>query len=247
MKKVAEEARNSENSIISSVFGKDMAGKMKKYGALAEMYQDVVKQDIVNLRKKGLGMEESFSRISGVGDVIGGAFQLITNPANAVRDITSGVGKIAMGKIAGKLKDPDYLISEGYRKLSESMKTQSKTPQPLSRTKNKPDSQRPQRELGTSPKTSRPLHRETLQGKRPTAEYTEKVQALKRPQEKLSVGEFISDMEMEKLAKERGTDVSKLKQDLEASGYIKNQGLAGGYKRKPSSWKTDRSGYITLP
>jgi len=45
---------------------------MREYKALAETYPDILKANIKNMRAKGLSIEESFGRISGIGDILAG-------------------------------------------------------------------------------------------------------------------------------------------------------------------------------
>lgn len=83
------------------------------------MFDDIVKQDIKALRAKGMSLEESFGRIAGGAELLGGIAQLVMNPKQAIPTILSGGSKVLLGKVAGKIKDPDYLIKTGYEKLKK--------------------------------------------------------------------------------------------------------------------------------
>lgn len=128
MKSVAGTVRQAEDELIGALADDSTVGAiLRKYGAVTGMLEDVVKQDIKALRKKGLGLEETFSRIEGLGDVAKGVIGLVSSPGKGIADIAGGTAKVALGKVAGKIKDPDYLIRTGYEKLAKSLKS---TPEP---------------------------------------------------------------------------------------------------------------------
>jgi len=58
----------------------------------------------------------------------GGVGQLIANPKQALPTLISGGSKVLLGKVAGKIKDADYLIQTGYEKLLKSKNTPNGTP-----------------------------------------------------------------------------------------------------------------------
>jgi hypothetical protein len=47
-------------------------------GALIETFDDVVKADIKNLKKKSLNLTETYSKLEGIGNVIGGLAKTFT-------------------------------------------------------------------------------------------------------------------------------------------------------------------------
>jgi len=116
MKKVAGKIRETEDALIWTMGG----DAIKRYGALRSMYDDIVKQDIKVSRAKWLGIEESFARITGLSETIGWVAQIVMNPKQALPTIASGLSKVFLWKVAGKLKDTDYLIKTGYEKLLKS-------------------------------------------------------------------------------------------------------------------------------
>lgn len=127
MKKVASKIRESEDAIIGSSGGWKVWEKLRQYGALRSMYDDIVKQDIKALRSKWMGIEESFGRISGISETLWGIAQIVFNPKQALPSILSGGSKVLLGKVAWKLKDPDYLIKTGYEKLLKSKPSKNGT------------------------------------------------------------------------------------------------------------------------
>ena len=60
------------------------------------MLDDVIKQDIKTSRAKGLPIEESFGRISGLAEMAGGIGQLVTSPKQAIPSIVSGGSKVLL-------------------------------------------------------------------------------------------------------------------------------------------------------
>lgn len=118
MKKALAKIREVEDGIIS----KGGSDAIKKYWSIRQFYDDVLKQDIKASRAKWMWVEESFSRISGIPDIIGWVVQMTTNPRQWAANIASGASKVLLWKVAWKLKDPDYLIRTGYEKLLNSTK-----------------------------------------------------------------------------------------------------------------------------
>jgi len=78
LKDIGKTIRATENDIIQQYTGTKFGKLMLEYKALAETYPDIIKTNIKNMRQKGASLEESFSRISGIGDILAGSAQLFT-------------------------------------------------------------------------------------------------------------------------------------------------------------------------
>ena len=128
MKKVIATIKEWEDAVLTKSSWKTTSDLLKKYGALRSMLDDIIKQDIKASRAKWLPIEESFGRISGLAEMAGGVGQLIANPKQALPTLISGGSKVLLGKVAGKIKDADYLIQTGYEKLLKSKNTPNGTP-----------------------------------------------------------------------------------------------------------------------
>lgn len=122
MKKVITAIKDGEDAVLTRNAWKTTSDLLSKYGALRSMLDDVIKQDIKASRAKWLPIEESFGRISGLAEMAWWVWQLVMNPKQAIPSIVSGGSKVLLGKVAGKLKDTDYLIKTGYEKLLKSKK-----------------------------------------------------------------------------------------------------------------------------
>lgn len=118
LKKVWIAIRQTENNIIWSVKWTQFKELMLEYKALAETYPDIIKANIKNMRKKWSSLEESFSRISWIGDIIAWAWKVFTKWSSWFADIGKWLWKVAVWKVLWKLKDTDFLVKEWYRKLS---------------------------------------------------------------------------------------------------------------------------------
>lgn len=127
MKKVISKIKEWEDVVLARTSGKTTSDLLAKYGALRSMLDDVIKQDIKASRAKWLPIEESFGRISGLAEVAGWVWQLVINPKQAIPTLLSGWSKVLLGKVAGKLKDTDYLIKTGYEKLLQSKQLKNGT------------------------------------------------------------------------------------------------------------------------
>lgn len=107
--------RKTENKTIDSAKGTKFQDVMNRYWALAEMLEDVLKQDVKAQRAKWEWLTTTYSRIEGISDIA--KWVMWRSP----KEIASGVGKIAVGKTLAKLKDVDFLIENWYSKLAKSL------------------------------------------------------------------------------------------------------------------------------
>jgi len=128
MKKVWQSIRQAEDEIISNAWKWKTADLLREYGALRNMYDDIVKQDIKNLRAKWMWIEESFSRIAWISEALWWIAQLFTNPKRAIPSFVSWWSKVLLWKTAAKLRDPDFLIKTWYNKLLKSIKKPKNLP-----------------------------------------------------------------------------------------------------------------------
>jgi len=117
LKKLWNEIRTTENNIIWNVKGTQFKELMWEYRALAETYPDIVKANIKNMRAKGSSLEESFSRISGAWDIIKWGISTFTKGPEWIATMWKWLWKVALWKLYWKMKDPDFLVKEGYKKL----------------------------------------------------------------------------------------------------------------------------------
>ena len=114
-KKVSAEIGKEFDEILSEVPGE--FGDLKtEYGRLSSLYDDVWKTAIVTARKRGLPLEEAYSRLEWVGDILG-AVGGVFGWKNPLAWLSQGLWKIALWKQLAKLKDADYLIKTWYEKL----------------------------------------------------------------------------------------------------------------------------------
>lgn len=104
-----------ENNIFEKVASIWTSENLKKYWALRSMYDDIVKQDINQLRKKGLSIEETYSKFEGLQDLVKWTKNFSTS------EIWTWVWKILLWKSFAKLKDKDFLIKEWYKKMKKSL------------------------------------------------------------------------------------------------------------------------------
>jgi len=98
------------DEILSNIPG-EFSGLKKKYGALREIEEDALKRLIVFERQNPQGLVDSFSKISGVGNILKGI--MTASPA----DIAKGAGEIALGQIQKKANDADAIIKKVFEKL----------------------------------------------------------------------------------------------------------------------------------
>jgi len=122
LKNIWATIRKTENALIESYKWTKFGNLMQEYRALAETYPDIIKANIKNMRKKGASLEESFSRISWVWDVLKGSLDIVTKWQQGVWEVAKWVWKITLWKIYWKLKDPDFLVKEWFKKLSKTLK-----------------------------------------------------------------------------------------------------------------------------
>ena len=93
--------------------------KLKKdYWALAETLEDTIKANIVNLRKKGYWLTESYSRIEWLSDLSEWLFSIVGKPSDVVPKVTRWLAKLAVWKRLEQLRDPDILIKDAFETLS---------------------------------------------------------------------------------------------------------------------------------
>lgn len=107
--------RKTENKTIDSAKGTKFQDLMNRYGALSEMLEDVLKQDVKAQRAKWEWLTSTYSRIEGISDI---AKWVI---GRSPWEVVSGLWKIAVGKTLSKLKDTDFLIQTWYDKLAKSL------------------------------------------------------------------------------------------------------------------------------
>ena len=93
----------------------------KDYWALAETYEDVIKANIVNQRKKGLWLYESYSRLEWFWDIIEWALWIFSKPETTLPVVWKWIAKIFLWKQLQKLKDPDILTKDAFETLSKTI------------------------------------------------------------------------------------------------------------------------------
>jgi len=93
----------------------------RNYWVLAETFEDVMKANLKNQRKKGMWLISTYSRLEGASDIIWSTVWLIWGKAN-VWQFAQWLWKIAIGKRMQKLVDPDFLVERWFKKLSKNMK-----------------------------------------------------------------------------------------------------------------------------
>ena len=92
----------------------------KKYWALSETLDDVIKTNVVNLRKKWTPLEETYSRIEGIGDILNWLTWFISGKWDIGRTVW-WVAKLAVWKALAKQKNPDYLVEKWFQELYNSI------------------------------------------------------------------------------------------------------------------------------
>ena len=108
-KKIGEQLDN----LLSEIPG-DFQSLKNKYGALRQVEDDVLKRLVVFERQNPQGLVESFSKISGVGNILKG----FVPGGGGVSSIVKGVGEIALGQIQKRANDADTLVRKAFEKLS---------------------------------------------------------------------------------------------------------------------------------
>lgn len=97
---------------LSSIPG-EFADLKKKYGALRQTEEDVLKRLIVFGRQNPQGLVESFSKISGVGNILKGFIP----GGGGVSSMAKGVGELAMGQLQKRANDADLLVKRAFERL----------------------------------------------------------------------------------------------------------------------------------
>lgn len=101
------------DSLLANVPG-EFSGLKKSYGALSQAEEDAMKRLTVFGRQNPQSLVESFSKISGISNIVKG---LITaSPA----DIAKGAGEIALGKIQKSANNADDIIKRAFEGISKS-------------------------------------------------------------------------------------------------------------------------------
>lgn len=97
-----------------------------KYGALRQTEDDVLKRLVVFERQNPQSLVESFSKISGVGNILKG----FVPGGGGISSIANGVGELALGQIQKRANDANLLVKNAFEKLSKrtgEFKPKSKT------------------------------------------------------------------------------------------------------------------------
>ena len=76
-----------------------------------------MKADIKNQKAKWMGLIESYSRIEGIGDIIGGTLSVLTRWTAGLGDVMKGAWKVFLWKALKKAIDPDFLVQEWFKWL----------------------------------------------------------------------------------------------------------------------------------
>jgi len=100
------------DKVLSDIPG-EFAGLKKKYGSLRQVEEDVLKRLIIFERQNPQGLVESFSKISGVGNILKGL--MTASPS----EIAKGAGEIALGQLQKRANDADVLVKNAFEKLSK--------------------------------------------------------------------------------------------------------------------------------
>lgn len=103
------------DKLLSDIPG-EFQGLKNKYGALSEIQGDVEKRLIVYGRQNPQGLIESFSKISGAGNIIKGLL------SGSTADVVKGTGEIVLGKMAKAANDADTLIKNAFDTIAKRSK-----------------------------------------------------------------------------------------------------------------------------
>lgn len=108
------------DKLLSSVPGEFSAMK-KTYGALRQTEEDVLKRIIVFERQNPEGLIDSFSKISGIGNIMKGVAGTVTGGAiGGPSDILRGAAELTVGKIQKAANDSDLLIKKAFETMKKS-------------------------------------------------------------------------------------------------------------------------------
>jgi hypothetical protein len=66
-----------ENTILSEIPNQFQNAK-NRMGALLDAFDDIVKANVKNQKKKSTNLTETYSRIEGIGNIVGGAVKTFT-------------------------------------------------------------------------------------------------------------------------------------------------------------------------
>lgn len=101
------------DDVLSSIPG-EFSGLKKAYGALSQAEEDAMKRLVVFGRQNPAGLVESFSKISGIGNIIKGI--VTASPA----DVAKGAGEIVLGKVQKSANNADDMIRKAFEGIKGS-------------------------------------------------------------------------------------------------------------------------------
>lgn len=105
------------DNVLSSI-PNEFSNLKKTYGAIREMEEDALKRLVVFERQNPESLVDSFSKISGVGNILKGFIP----GGGGVSQIAKGVGELALGQIQKRANDADVLIKKAFDRLYKSKK-----------------------------------------------------------------------------------------------------------------------------
>lgn len=109
-KMITAEIGKQLDDILSSV-PNEFSDMKKLYGAVRQTEEDALKRLVVFERQNPQGLIESYSKISGVGNIIKGVATL--NPSEVVK----GASEVIMGQVQRRANDADTLIKKAFERL----------------------------------------------------------------------------------------------------------------------------------
>jgi len=101
------------DEVLSSVPG-EFSGLKKAYGALSQAEEEAMKRLVVFGRQNPASLVESFSKISGIGNIIKGI--VTASPA----DVARGAGEIVLGKMQKSANSADDMIRKAFEGIKGS-------------------------------------------------------------------------------------------------------------------------------
>lgn len=118
MKKATARIGDIMDEVISTLPW-ELKNDKRIFWALKATYEDIIKANIKAQRKKWDGIVETFSRIEWFADIIWGGVNLFSQWSKGFWQIVQGAGKVILGKSLAKATDPDFLITEWFKWLSQ--------------------------------------------------------------------------------------------------------------------------------
>lgn len=117
MKKVTRAIGEVEDATLAKIPW-EFSTLKKEFWALKSTYEDILKADIKNQKSKWADIMQTYSRIEGIGDILGWTMSIFTRGWEWVKDVAKWVWKLFLWKALKKATDSDFLIKEWFENLS---------------------------------------------------------------------------------------------------------------------------------